>query len=1493
LIKATLALQAQVLPPTTGVSRPHPLLQGEAPALRVLAEAEAWPADRPLRAAVSAMGFGGINTHVVLEAPSAQRRGALGGRERRLAASAQDGELVLLADAEPGALAAQARALREVAAGVSRAELADLAFEQQRHLPGGARVRAAVIASTPTELASRLETLESWLAQGVTERLDVESGIFLGVGARVPRVGFLFPGQGSPSNREGGTWRRRFASVRALYAAAALPEGGDTVATEVVQPAIATASLAGLRVLSDVGLTAEVALGHSLGELAALCWAGCMDEASLLRLARVRGRAMAELGAASGAMASIAASAAEVEPLLAGLPAGVAACNSPRQTVVSGEAHAVDAVLARARQQGRAGVRLAVSHAFHSPLVARAAEPLRQHLSLQSLSAPVRTVVSTVTGTRVDSAEDLGALLTRQLTAPVLFTSALAAAGPVDLWLEVGPGHVLSGLVAETTAAPTIPLDAGGASLLGLLRAVGAAFALGAPCVPGALFDGRFTRPFDLKRTPTFFSNPCEMAPVSSAPPVAPALPAQPPASPPAVAPPARALTDGPVPAARAGTAAVESGELSALALVRQLVAARAELPEHAIRDEDRLLGDLHLNSISVGQIAAEAARRLGLPPPSTPLQYAQAQVRGLATALEELKATGGVATAPPPLLPAGVDAWVRGFAVVQVERPRPPPASQPWSAGRWTVLAPKGHPLAAPLLARLEADCPGAGIAVCLPAEPGVEDAARLLRAAKTALEAPGPARVLVVQHGGGASAFARTLHQESPSVAIAVVDVPDAHPRAAEWAAGEVAALGTGLLECRYTQDGVRQEPSLRPLAPTAAGAPPLGAGDVLLVTGGGKGIAAECALDLARATGVRLGLLGRSHPQEDATLAANLARFEAAGARAHYVRADVADAEAVRRAVREVEAALGPVTAVLHGAGTNVPRLLGQLDEATLRATLAPKVDGLRHVLAAVSPERLRLCVAFSSIIGRLGMAGEADYALANAWLTREVERLAERSPACRCLSLEWSVWSGVGMGERLGRVDALAHQGISPIPPEQGVALLRELLSAPGVPVAVVASGRVGAHPPLRPERPTLPFLRFLDQVRVHYPGVELVVDTELSTDTDPSLEDHVFRGERLLPAVLGLEAMAQVAMALAGRDTPPDFERVAFERPVVVPAGTRQPVRVAALVRASDVVDVVLRCEATGFQADHFRATCRWPEQATPPAPSPALPVSPEEAVAHQGLEPRRDLYGGLFFHGGRFQRIARYLRLRATACVAELTPAPGEAWFARYLPDRLVLGDPSARDAALHAIQACIPHGLLLPVGVDAVRRTGLAGEARYVVARELSSDGHTFVYEVELCAADGRPLERWERLRLRRLEAAPAPGTWSASLLAPYVERRLGELLSGAALRVALDAEPGDARPARTDRVLRHMLDTPEAVHRRPDGKPVLPGSTGASAAHAGMLTLAVAGPGDVGCDVQAVEEHPAPVWRELLGPERTRLAEQVALEQAEDAATAATRVW
>src|SRR6185369_13172055 len=205
-----------------------------------------------------------------------------------------------------------------------------------------------------------------------------------------------------------------------------------------------------------------------------------------------------------------------------------------------------------------------------------------------------------------------------------------------------------------------------------------------------------------------------------------------------------------------------------------------------------------------------------------------------------------------------------------------------------------------------------------------------------------------------------------------------------------------------------------------------------------------------------------------------------------------------------------------------------------------------------------------------------------------------------PHCRCLAIEWSVWSGVGMGARLGTVDELARTGITPIPVDKGLDALNSLLCLKNANVTSVVMGRVRDLPTLTVERPELPFLRFLEKPRVYYPRIDLIVDAELSTPTDPYLDDHVFRGERLLPAVMGMEAMAQVFTALTETNQPPVFEHVKFERPIVVRENTATTIRVAALVRAPGCVEMVLRSSETNFQVDHFRATCRTPEAAAAP-----------------------------------------------------------------------------------------------------------------------------------------------------------------------------------------------------------------------------------------------------------------------------------------------------
>ena len=178
-----------------------------------------------------------------------------------------------------------------------------------------------------------------------------------------------------------------------------------------------------------------------------------------------------------------------------------------------------------------------------------------------------------------------------------------------------------------------------------------------------------------------------------------------------------------------------------------------------------------------------------------------------------------------------------------------------------------------------------------------------------------------------------------------------------------------------------------------------------------------------------------------------------------------------------------------------------MLDDLERGDFERTLAPKVGGLENLLSAIDLSRLKLLVGFGSIIARTGMQGEADYALANDWLRQAIEKYADAHPDCRCLCVEWSVWSGVGMGARLSRLEALQRHGISPITPEQGVEMLESLLER-STPVSVVVAGRFGQPTTLEPEQPELPLLRFLERPRVYVAGVELVVDCTLSSDTDP-------------------------------------------------------------------------------------------------------------------------------------------------------------------------------------------------------------------------------------------------------------------------------------------------------------------------------------------------------------------------------------------------------
>lgn len=1508
LIKAAMAVDNQTLPPAIGTVDPHELLTDDGANLKALRKAEAWPEGAPRRVGITAMGFGGINTHVVLDEPAVRRRPAPSRRSAELANSPQDSELLLLEGDNPRTLLARISEVAGFVATVSYGQVSDLAATLQRELRGLPH-RAAIVASSPEDAERRLQHLADLLESGETSHTSADGRSFLGKATGRGRIGFLFPGQGSGKGTGGGALRRRFPEAAEVFDRAGLPTSGDMVATDVAQPRIATGSAAGLRVLDSLRLEASVAVGHSLGELSALHWAGAIDEGTLLDAARVRGKAMAE-HSDSGTMASLGVDPDQTERLIAGLSVVIAGYNGPRQTVVAGPVEDIEEIQRRAERADVSCTRLAVSHAFHSPLVAPAAQVFGNWLAGAAFGPVSGKVVSTVTGTELERDTDVVELLSRQITDPVRFTQAVeAAADEVDLFIEVGPGRVLSALAQATTGVTALSLNTDDESLRPLLQVAAAAFVAGAPVRLDRLFQDRLIKPLEVGQEFSFLTSPCEQPPgahrtAASQP--KPAAAAAAPASTPNKAAPsdkaanaikaAKAAKVAKAAQDRAAEAAPAQDGAAALEVLRTLVAERAELPADLVDPGSRLLDDLHMSSITVGQIVNQAASRLGIAAAQVPTNFATATLAELAEALDTLATTGGAAPSEEAALVAGAASWARPFAVDldEVARPRTAPAE---ANGAWELFAPDGGDLAERLQQELEQAGVGAGVLAVLARNCSQEQAAQVLDAAKSALAGHRDRRFVLVQDGRGAAGLAKTLYLEASHLRTTIVHTPVTDD-AVERVLAEVAAT-TRFTEVHYDEAGVRRVPTLRALpVEQERDEAPLTAEDVLLVTGGGKGISAECALAVALKTGTKLAVLGRSEPRDDKELAANLKRMADAGVEVHYARADVTDAGQVRGAVAELEGALGKITGLLHGAGRNEPNGLVHLEADDFRRTFAPKVDGLRTVLDTVGAGNLKLLVAFGSIIGRAGLRGEAHYATANEWLADLTEDVARTHPQVRARCMEWSVWSGVGMGEKLSVVESLSREGITPVSPDQGVEILLRLISDPDAPVVTVISGRTEGIDTVRRDLPALPMLRFTSNPLVRYHGVELVTEVELNAGTDPYLADHLLDGNLLLPAVIGMEAMVQVGSAVTGRATTPVIEGAKFLRPIVVPPNGSNRIRIAATVTGADTVDVAIHSEDTGFVAEHFRARLVYGSAPIPdgaplqvPADTPVVP-----------LDPAKDLYGSVLFQGARFQRLSRFHRAAARHVDADVSVQQHpQDWFAGFLPGELLLADPGMRDALMHGNQVCVPDATLLPSGVERIHPLGngshVPDRLRYS-AIERSHVGDTYVYDIAVRAEDGTVVERWEGLTLHAVRKTDGSGPWVAPLLGPYLERTLEDVLGA---HIAVAVEPHGGAPAGsvaqrrsfTADAAARALGSPVTVSHRPDGRPELEGlHMSMSAAHGLGVTVSAVAASEVACDIEAVSMRSSTEWRGLLG-EHTPVADLVAKETGEAPDTAATRVW
>ncbi len=518
VIKMVEAMREGVLPKTLHVDRPSSKVDWEQGKIELLAEEREWEADgHPRRAAVSSFGISGTNAHLILEqAPEPEPA------EEPEPSQEPPSPLLfpLSAKAEPALAEAAARLAAHLREHPELGEL-DVA-----HTLASARAalpqRAVAVASDREQLLDALAVLAE--GEGSARAIRGEAG--------EGKLAYLLSGQGSQRPGMGKELYERCPAYReALEEALAaidphlgrpladllFSEPGSSQAellenTAYAQPALFATELALHRQLQSQGLRADLLAGHSVGEIAAAHLAGVFSLAEAAELVCARGALMAELPE-GGAMVAIEAPEAEVAKALAGREQelSIAAVNGPAAVVVSGAEGPALEVAEGFAAAGAKTKRLAVSHAFHSPLIEPMLEPFAAVLAGLSPAPPKLPLVSALDGELLsaEAAADPERWVAH-VRAPVRFGAAIAAlaAEGAATFLELGPGAVLLGaaaavLEAEGKKATLIPaLREGRAEPEALAAALAAAHAHGAPLEWGRYFAGTGARQVPLPTYP-------------------------------------------------------------------------------------------------------------------------------------------------------------------------------------------------------------------------------------------------------------------------------------------------------------------------------------------------------------------------------------------------------------------------------------------------------------------------------------------------------------------------------------------------------------------------------------------------------------------------------------------------------------------------------------------------------------------------------------------------------------------------------------------------------------------------------------------------------------------------------------------------------------------------------------------------------------------------------------------------------------------------------
>ena len=524
-----------------------------------------------------------------------------------------------------------------------------------------------------------------------------------------------------------------------------------------------------------------------------------------------------------------------------------------------------------------------------------------------------------------------------------------------------------------------------------------------------------------------------------------------------------------------------------------------------------------------------------------------------------------------------------------------------------------------------------------------------------------------------------------------IKVVDAPADEPPA-ELARAICRELESGAPEVEVAwSGGARRTVATRRHPAQDLPRGPRIAGGNWIVTGGARGITAASALELGRRFGVKLHLLGKSPaPQPDAAwrnctddefkslkaaivreaidagrspaaewdrvrkdreIERSLGKFQAAGVTATYHECDVADAAQLAAVLDKIRAADGPIEGIVHGAGYAKQFRFGAAPAESVRRVMAPKVEGTLALMHLTRNDPLKYFLAFGSLSGCFGGNGWSDYAAANAMLGKLCGWFRERQPEVRTATLHWQTWSEVGMAVMTDSVGINKNTfKMDFIAPAEGVVHLADELEL-GLPESevLISDGfferafytyeferpdAALAYPPAArretgtTEKATIagPLLAGLVKRADGGATAQVVFDPK----ADTFLIEHRLKSKPFLPAVVGIEALAEVACALGG-------SREVFElRNVRVINGLAFPTDgpIAATVTAtasSDGLACALTTEVRDRQGRVIDAAKRLIEAVVPTASEPIVAAAP--TLPPLGWYPYAYSDNLLLFHG--------------------------------------------------------------------------------------------------------------------------------------------------------------------------------------------------------------------------------------------------------------------